>query len=86
MSDYKIIVPGNESELKKYYDLRYEVLRKPWNQPENTTKDEWEDKSLHVMMVDAQGNAVAAGRLQFNSDDEGQIRSMAVPGEKSSAR
>ena len=76
----KIIQPATEQELKMYYDLRYEILRKPWNQTYASTKDEFENISLHVMMMNDNGKAVAAGRLQFNSSEEGQIRSMAVSG------
>jgi predicted GNAT family N-acyltransferase len=75
---FKIIIPGTADELEKYYKLRYEVLRKAWGQEEKTVKDEWEDISLHVMMIDTSGNAIATGRLQYNSTTEGQIRSMAV--------
>ena len=76
--NYKIIEPANEEELKKYYDLRYEILRKPWNQPEHSTKDEWEDNSIHVLMLNDKEEAIATGRLQLNNEAEGQIRSMAV--------
>ncbi len=76
--NYRIIIPGSKNELLSYYNLRYEVLRKPWGQPENSVRDEWEDQSLHVLMIDDSGKAIATGRLQFNSDIEGQIRSMAV--------
>ena len=74
----KIIEPNTQSELDKYYDLRYEILRKPWNQPATTTRDDSEDISVHLLMVDDKEEAVATGRLQLNNDDEGQIRSMAV--------
>ena len=74
----KIIEPESTEELKKYFDLRYEILRKPWNQPYNSTKDEWEDQSIHVLMLDDNNEAIACGRLQINSKSEGQIRSMAV--------
>ena len=76
--NYRIIIPGSKNELLSYYNLRYEVLRKPWGQPENSVRDEWEDQSLHVLMIDDSGKAIATGRLQFNSDIEGQIRSMVV--------
>jgi predicted GNAT family N-acyltransferase len=76
--NYKIIIPSNKIELELYYNLRYEVLRKPWGQPEQTTRDEWENQSLHVLMIDDSRKAIATGRLQFNSETEGQIRSMAV--------
>ena len=74
----KMFEPKSEDDLKKYYSLRFEILRKPWNQPESTTKDEWEKNSIHVLMTDEKNKAVAVGRLQLNSATEGQIRSMAV--------
>lgn len=61
-----------------YYDLRYELLRKPWNRPYKSTIDEDEVQSIHALMVDDGGKAIAAGRLVLNSDEEGQVRSMAV--------
>lgn len=75
---YKIIIPSSHAEIQAYYKLRFEILRKPWGQDENTVRDEWEDQSLHVLMIDENGNAIATGRLQYNSGTEGQIRSMAV--------
>ena len=75
---FRIIIPENNNDIQSYYRLRFEVLRKPWGQHENTVRDEWENQSLHVLMIDENGEAVATGRLQFNSDNEGQIRSMAV--------
>jgi predicted GNAT family N-acyltransferase len=74
----KIIEPKTEQELKMYYELRYEILRKPWNQPYNTTFDEWEEQSVHVLMLSDIGEPIATGRLQINSAEEGQVRSMAV--------
>ncbi len=75
---YKIILPDSPSEWEAYYQLRYEVLRKPWNQELSSTRDEWEDKSVHFLVLDDTGQAVGTGRLQLNSEREGQIRSMAV--------
>jgi predicted GNAT family N-acyltransferase len=74
----KIIEAKTSDELEKYYELRYEILRKPWNQPVSSTKDEWEDQSIHILVLDNDNNAIACGRLQLNSKEEGQIRSMAV--------
>ncbi len=76
--NYRIIIPEKEEELQAYYKLRYEILRKAWGQSEHTTRDEWENQSLHVLMVDENGKGVATGRLQYNSDTEAQIRSMGV--------
>ena len=75
----KIIEPSTSEEFKKYYNLRYEVLRKPWLQPKGSERDEEEETSLHRMIIDEpNGKAVAVGRLQFNSIEEAQIRYMAV--------
>lgn len=74
----KIIEPKTHVEFEKYFNLRFEILRKPWNQPESSTKDEWEEQSIHVLMLDENDEAIACGRLQLNSPEEGQIRSMAV--------
>ena len=74
----RIIEPKTPEDIAKYYKLRYEILRKPWNQPEKSTKDELEDQSVHILMLNEKDEAIATGRLQLNNDDEGQIRSMAV--------
>jgi len=75
----KIIEPTASEEFKKYYNLRYEVLRKPWGQPPGSERDEREETSIHRMIIDNKtGNALAVGRLQFNSTHEAQIRFMAV--------
>ncbi len=76
--EYEILIPVKPEDIASYYKLRFEVLRKPWNQDENSTRDEWEDKSLHLLMKNKSGKPIATGRLQFNSATEGQIRSMAV--------
>lgn len=76
--NYTIIEPTTDEQWEQYYAIRYEVLRKPWNQPVSSTKDDTESLSQHFLVVDEIGNFVAAGRLQFNSAVEAQIRSMAV--------
>ena len=75
----KIIEPSTSKEFKKYYNLRYEVLRKPWGQPMGSERDKREETSIHRMIVDENsGDVLAVGRLQFNSIHEAQIRYMAV--------
>ena len=74
-----ILKPTTSEEFKKYYNLRYEILRKPWGQPLGSERDEREETSIHRMIIDEKtGEVLAVGRLQFNSKDEGQIRYMAV--------
>ena len=74
-----IIDPKTSEEFRKYYNLRYEILRKPWGQPLGSERDEGEDTSIHRMIINEKtGEVLAVGRIQFNSLDEAQIRYMAV--------
>ncbi|REJ82438.1 MAG: GNAT family N-acetyltransferase [Bacteroidetes bacterium] len=77
-SSFRIISAESDSDLEKYYRLRYEVLRKPWGQPFAATFDDAEQKSLHILMLDSNSEAVACGRIQWNTPLQAQIRSMAV--------
>ena len=75
----EIIEPNTATEFKIYYNLRYEVLRKPWFQPKGSERDDGDETSLHRMIIDEPNRkAVAVGRLQFNTIEEAQIRYMAV--------
>lgn len=70
--------PASETEWDAYYDLRWQVLRAPWQQPPGSEKDAREAESFHLMAVDADGEILAVGRLHFNSPTEAQVRFMAV--------
>lgn len=69
--------PSSDEEYKAYFHLRWKLLRAPWNQPEGSELDEFEDESFHFIAVD-ESETVGVARLQFNSDSEAQIRYMAV--------
>ena len=74
-----IIEPKSSEDFRKYFNLRYEILRKPWGQPIGSEKDKEEDTSIHRMIINEKtGQVLAVGRIQFNSIDEAQIRYMAV--------
>lgn len=75
---FDIKQPESEDEFRRYYHLRWKLLRAPWNQPEGSEIDDIEDQCFHVMAVDSEHNVIAVARLQFNSDTEAQIRYMAV--------
>lgn len=74
----KVYEPESKSDFERYYDLRWRILRKPWNQPRGSEKDELEDKSIHVMVCKEDRIPVGVGRAHFNSPSEAQIRYMAV--------
>ena len=77
-SRFKIIEPKTPAQWENYFQLRYEILRKPWGQSPDTTKDESEDISVHYLVMDEFDDIVGAGRLQLNTSEQGQVRSMAI--------
>ncbi|SET87843.1 GNAT family N-acetyltransferase [Thalassotalea agarivorans] len=75
---YIIRSPQTPEEFEQYYQLRYQILRQPWQQPIGSEKDELEDSSKHIIAVDKSGMVVAVGRIHQASASEAQIRYMAV--------
>ncbi|HLG34707.1 MAG TPA: GNAT family N-acetyltransferase [Bacteroidia bacterium] len=70
--------PQTKEEFEQYYHLRWEMLRKPWGFPKGSEKTDDEDKCIHAIILDEKTAVTAVCRLQFNSDEEAQIRFMAV--------
>ena len=77
MKSIRIIEPVSEDEFKAYYQVRYDALRKPWNKPPGSEKDETENESLHFSAVE-NGVVIGVCRLQYNADGTAQVRYMAV--------
>lgn len=73
-----LIEPQSEKHFEAYFLLRWKELRKPWKQVWGSERDEMEASCIHAMIIDKKEEALAVGRLQFNSSKEGQIRFMAV--------
>lgn len=78
----RIIEPVSPGDFQQYYELRWKILRAPWNQPRGSERDSQDPDSTHLMMIDNRDVVVAVGRLHFNSIREAQIRYMAVAVEK----
>ena len=70
--------PLNPSEWRRYFDLRWRVLRAPWDQPRGSEQDGRENDSSHLAVWTAAGQPLAVGRIQLNSPTEAQVRYMAV--------
>ncbi|MDH5777314.1 MAG: GNAT family N-acetyltransferase [Gammaproteobacteria bacterium] len=73
-----ITEPFSYDQFQQYYDLRWRILRAPWKQPRGTEKDQREDDSYHVMVIDTDQTVIGVGRLHLNSPEQAQIRFMAV--------
>ena len=69
--------PQTRDEFFRYYDLRWRILRAPWNQPKGSEQDDLEGQAIHIIAVE-EDKIVGCGRAHFNTDDEAQIRYMAV--------
>ncbi|MFW9898426.1 MAG: GNAT family N-acetyltransferase [Candidatus Thorarchaeota archaeon] len=69
--------PLSKEDFDLMYDLRWRVLRKLWNQPRGSEKDDIENES-HPFIVTLNNKIVATARFHKNSEKEGQIRYLAV--------
>lgn len=74
---FELRSPEGPDEFDQYYDLRWRILRAPWQQPRGSEQDEWEDEAVHVAAF-ISGKLVGTGRLHRTADDRAQIRYMAV--------
>lgn len=69
--------PQTPEDFQHYYFVRWKTLREPWNQPPGSEKDDQEENSIHLMATE---NNVVLGvcRLQFNNENQSQVRFMGV--------
>ncbi|GAB3026795.1 bifunctional GNAT family N-acetyltransferase/hotdog fold thioesterase [Bowmanella dokdonensis] len=75
---YKVDTPSTDEDFEQYFHFRWLMLRKPWNYPPGSEKDEYEQVGIHKMVRNGQGQVIAIGRLHFNTPEEAQIRHIAV--------
>lgn len=78
MRHWQLQSPQNDIEWQQYFQLRYQVLRAPWQQPAGSERDELEDDAFHLMLLTPQGELAAVGRLHRLQDNCAQVRYMAV--------
>lgn len=75
---YHCRAPKNQTELEQYYQVRWQILRQPWQQPIGSEQDDLEAQSYHRIIVDDIDNIVGVGRLHKYSQDHAVIRYMAI--------
>lgn len=76
--DWQLTSPQTPEQWQAYFQLRWQVLRAPWQQPQGSEQDELEPQAFHLMLVDDSGVLQAVGRLHHADLYTGQIRYMAV--------
>ena len=74
----KIIEPRSVEEFESYFQLRWEILRKPWGQPKGSERDKSDSTGINRMVLDEKDHPIGVGMLLINSVREAQIRYMAV--------
>ena len=76
--EIEIRTPQTIDEWQAYYDLRYEVLRKPWNQPKGSERDDKEHLGIHYALF-KKGAIIGVLRADVNEVDSlAQLRFMAI--------
>ena len=75
--EIEIRSPKTDKEWVEYYDLRFRVLRKPWNQPIGSERNEGDASEQHFALY-SDLNLIAVGRLDQCEEKKRQIRFMAV--------
>jgi len=73
--------PTSPEEIEAYFDLRWRVLREPWDQPRGSERDELESIAKHVGAYVEEGRLAGVGRLHVSNQREAQLRYMAVEDE-----
>jgi N-acetylglutamate synthase-like GNAT family acetyltransferase len=78
MNDILIIrQPKTRKEFESMYDLRWRILRKPWNQPKGSEKDELESIAYPFIAL-FQNKIVGTARFHKSNESFGQIQYIVV--------
>lgn len=80
-SAFRVVEPQSKEEFDSYFQLRWEVLRKPWNQPKGSERDELDSIAIHRMILDEDNNPIGVGMILLNLNDVAQIRFMGIKSE-----
>ncbi|MCG3864326.1 MULTISPECIES: bifunctional GNAT family N-acetyltransferase/hotdog fold thioesterase [unclassified Photobacterium] len=75
---FRLVTPQTDEQLASYYHFRWRMLREPWQMPQGSERDAYDELSEHRMIINNRDQVVAIGRLYLTPDNEGQVRYMAV--------
>ena len=70
--------PQTAEEFKKYYFLRWEVLRKPLGRVLGYEADTLNEEGVHAFIITPAGEVIATGRIYLENKNIARARSMAV--------
>jgi len=69
--------PKSTQDFEKYYDLRWQILRKPWDQPKGSEVNERDADAFHIM-AEIDGEVVGVGCIHELEENVGRIRFVGV--------
>jgi len=75
---FKVSAPQSKTEFERYYDLRWRILRAPWQQPHGSERDHHDYNAIHAMALNDEGQIIGVARLHQINKTTAQIRYMAV--------
>jgi N-acetylglutamate synthase-like GNAT family acetyltransferase len=72
--------PASQEDWVNYFQLRWQVLRAPWQQPIGSEKDdlEFNDTTFHAMAISENNEILGVARLHLLPQNIAQVRYMAV--------
>ena len=70
--------PYSTADFEKYYQLRWEVLRAPWQQPRGSEKADDDATATHALLLNEKDEAIGVCRMHLQTPAEAQIRFMAI--------
>ena len=75
--------PIEENDWIQYFDLRWRILRAPWQQARGSERDDYDSTTpaalvSHVMAQNSKGKVIGVGRIHRLDSSVAQIRYMAV--------
>ena len=76
--DFLIKNPETNQEIENYYHFSWKMLREPWNMSKESSVDEYENNSFHLIVINEKKEIVGSGRIHKVTTDKYKIRYMAV--------
>ena len=72
--------PKSVQDFEQYYDLRWRILRKPWNQPKGSEIVKEDTEAFHIM-AEIEGKVIGVGCIHEIDGNIGRIRFVGVDDE-----
>ncbi len=78
---FQLAPPETPTQWEQYFELRWRILRDPWQQPRGSERDELDEPGNavnHVAAWSVEVRILGVGRLHLKDSSAAQIRFMAV--------